>query len=122
MWQGDGSPAPVGRAYPLRLMITKKAVDRGTRVKVTFTLPNSGPQRVVVVGDFNHWDISATPMRKRGDVRSASVTLDTGRRYAAFRSLDESGHWFNDDHADELESNAFGGTNCIIDLPGPRSS
>ncbi len=96
-------------------MIIKKTVDRGARVKVTFTVPADGPQRIAVVGDFNDWNPYATPMRKRGDVRSASITLDTGRRYA-FRYLAENGHWFNDDQADGFEANSTGDTNCILDV------
>jgi 1,4-alpha-glucan branching enzyme len=96
-------------------MITKKSVDRGARVKVTFTIPANGSPRMAVVGDFNEWDPYATPMRKRGEVRSASITLDPGQRYA-FRYLAENGHWFNDDHADGYQDNATGDTNGIIDL------
>lgn len=95
-------------------MITKKRTGRGARVKVTFRLP-SGDRQVAVAGDFNGWDPTATPMRKRGDTRSASVNLDPGRRYS-FRYVDEHGRWFNDDLADEFEGNDFGESNCIIDL------
>jgi 1,4-alpha-glucan branching enzyme len=95
-------------------MITKKPTDRGKRVKVTFSVPTAdGP--VSVAGDFNGWDPTATPMRKRGDIRSVSVSLDAGRSYA-FRYVDEHGHWFNDALADRLEGNDFGETNCVIDL------
>jgi hypothetical protein len=95
-------------------MITKKRTGRGARVKVTFRLP-SGDRQVAVAGDFNGWDPTATPMRKRGDTRSASVNLDPGRRYS-FRYVDEHGRWFNDDLADEFEGNDFGESNSIIDL------
>ena len=95
-------------------MITKKRIDRGKRVKVTFSLPTTD-EKVAVAGDFNDWDPTATRMRKRGDTRSASVTLDAGRSYA-FRYIDEHGRWFNDDHADRFEGNGLGETNGIIDL------
>ena len=69
-----------------------------------------------MVGDFfNDWDTTANPLRKRGETRLASVVLEAGRRYA-FRYLDEDGHWFNDDQAEDLERNPFGETNCVIDL------
>lgn len=96
-------------------MITKKPVDRGERVKVTFTLPAEGTERVAVAGDFNEWDKGGLKLRKRGDTRSASVTLDPGQRYC-FRYVDDNGRWFNDDHADGFETNEYGETNCIIDL------
>jgi 1,4-alpha-glucan branching enzyme len=97
-------------------MITKKAVEKGERVKVTFTLP-AGSGRVSVAGDFNEWDKAGLKLRKRGEIRSVSVKLDPGQRYA-FRYVDEAGQWFNEDHADAYEYNEFGETNCIIDLRG----
>lgn len=95
-------------------MITKRPVDGGARAKVTFTLP-AGDRRIAVVGDFNDWDRRATPLKKRGDTRAASVTLERGRRYA-FRYVDEDGRWFNDEQVDDLESNGLGEANCVIDL------
>jgi len=101
-------------------MITRKVVDGGSHVKVTFALPCEAADRVAVVGDFNEWDATVTPMRKRGDTRSASVTLEPGSRYG-FRYLDGSGRWFNDDQADGFEQNEFGDSNCVIDLTGYAS-
>lgn len=95
-------------------MITKQRRRDGAQVKVTFTVP-AGERRVAVAGDFNDWDGTATPLRKRGEVCSASVTLESGRRYA-FRYLDEEGCWFDDDEADAYEPNGFGDENGVIDL------
>ena len=95
-------------------MITKRPVDGGSRVEVTFTLPlGVGP--VSVAGDFNEWDESATPLRTEGETCSATVTVEGGRRYG-FRYVDERGRWFNDDVADSYEPNDFGGHNGVIDL------
>lgn len=89
---------------------------KGDKVKVTFTLPADEPAgKVAVAGDFNEWDATATTLRKRGDSRSASVTLDAGRRYA-FRYRAADGSWFNDDGAHAYERNEFGDDNAIIDL------
>ncbi|HVM10266.1 MAG TPA: isoamylase early set domain-containing protein [Acidimicrobiales bacterium] len=89
---------------------------KGDKVKVTFTLPADEPEgKVAVAGDFNDWDTSATTLRKRGDKRSASVTLDAGRRYA-FRYCTADGSWFNDEEAHGYERNDFGEENAIIDL------
>ena len=60
-------------------MVTKKRVDGGARVKVIFTLPAVEER---VAGDFNDWDAAATPRRKRGDTRSASVSLAAGQRHS----------------------------------------
>ena len=89
---------------------------KGDKVKVTFVLPADAPAgKVSVVGDFNGWDESATTLRKRGETRSANVTLDAGRRYA-FRYRTADGEWFNDEAAHSYERNDFGGDNGIIDL------
>ena len=89
---------------------------KGDKVKVTFTLPADEPTgKVAVAGDFNDWDATATTLRKRGGTRSASVTLEPGRRYA-FRYRADDGSWFNDDTADSYEPNEFGEHNAIIDL------
>ena len=88
---------------------------KGDKVKVTFSLPADATDKVAVAGDFNGWDPSATTLRKRGDTRSASVTLEPGRRYA-FRYCTPTGDWFNDEGAHGYEPNEFGGENGIIDL------
>ena len=96
-------------------MITCEPSAEG-KAAVTFSLPCPGPAAsVVVLGDFNGWDPTATPMRKAGDVQTASVVLEGGRRYF-FRYLDEEGRWFNDEKADDYVSNDYGESNCVIDL------
>lgn len=91
----ESSSVPRRRAKGL-VVITKKVVDGGSHVKVTFTLPAEAAVGVAVVGDFNAWDATVTPTRKRGDTRSASITLEPGSR-CRFRYLDGSGRSFNDD-------------------------
>ena len=96
-------------------MILREPTKGGDKVRVTFVLPiddDSGD--TFVVGDFNSWNSGATILRRRGDVRSASVTLTTGRRYA-FRYY-RAGRWFDDDDADAYEPNEHGQRNCIVDL------
>ncbi|HUP69279.1 MAG TPA: isoamylase early set domain-containing protein [Acidimicrobiales bacterium] len=91
----------------------KKGSDQ---VKVTFALPeDTVAGRAAVVGDFNDWDPTATPLRKKGDQRVATVTVPAGSRYA-FRYVTEDGRWFNDDTAYGYEANGFGGDNAVIDL------
>ncbi|HEX7165761.1 MAG TPA: isoamylase early set domain-containing protein [Acidimicrobiales bacterium] len=95
---------------------------KGDKVKVTFTIPADEPAgKVAVAGDFNGWDPSATTLRKRGDVRSATVTLEVGRRYA-FRYCTPDGEWFNDDGAHSYEANEYGDDNAIIDLTDGATS
>jgi hypothetical protein len=46
------------------------------------------------------------------------VVLDAGRSYR-FRYLDDAGRWHDDPAADRVADSASGGTDCVIDLPGP---
>jgi 1,4-alpha-glucan branching enzyme len=98
-------------------VITKQPAVGGDEVTVTFSVPAS-ERRISVAGDFNGWDVNATPLQPNGGTASASVPLNLGRRYA-FRYVDETGYWFNDDDADDFELNPLGGTNCIVDLTSP---
>ena len=99
-------------------MITKNAKHRGPNVKVTFSIPTGWLDRpACVVGDFNDWDPTATPMRKKGADRVASVVVEPGRCYA-FRYLDADGRWYDDPAADRVVANRFGGTDSVIDLSG----
>lgn len=97
-------------------MIRREPLNGGEQVKVTFVVPANGSGKVAVAGDFNGWDPTVTVLRKRGDNRSASITLGTGQRYA-FRYFDvAAGRWFNDEAADAYERNEFGEDNSILDL------
>jgi hypothetical protein len=96
-------------------MILRELTKRGDKVKVTFVLPADDKRDdIFVAGDFNAWNPGATKLRRRGDVRTASVTLAAGRRYS-FRYYRHA-EWFNDDHADDHELNDYGGKNGILDL------
>ncbi len=101
-------------------MIDKKHKHRGKNVKVTFSIPVEWLDRPVsVVGDFNGWDPTANPMRKRGSVRSASVVLAPGHCYR-FRYLDASGRWHDDPAADDVVDNGSGAGDCVVDLCEPE--
>lgn len=96
-------------------MIEKTPLDDGSCVEVAFVVPVewvAGP--VSVAGDFNDWDIAATPLQPDGDSLVTSVVLPAGSRYA-FRYFSD-GSWFNDDAADGYEPNEFGSHNCVVDL------
>ena len=96
-------------------MIKQSPVKGKQQVKVSFILPSDAVTgKVSVVGDFNDWDPTAHPLRSRGNgTRSAAVTLPAQRRFA-FRYLDESGRWLDDDAASAYEENGFGGVNSVV--------
>ena len=72
--------------------------------KVTFTVSKPGAgeiQKVHVVGEFNGWSTSATPMkRSRNGLFTASMDLKPGREYQ-FRYLLDIDRWENDAEADK---------------------
>ena len=96
-------------------MIKQSPVKGKQQVKVSFILPGDAVTgKVSVVGEFNDWDPTAHPLRSRGNgTRSAAVTLPAQRRFA-FRYLDESGRWLDDDAASAYEENGFGGVNSVV--------
>ena len=88
-------------------------------VKVTFVISENGADgQIAVVGDFNGWDPTATPLRRHRGRRRASVVVEPGRRYA-FRYLAEGGRWFNDEAADDYQPNQHGGSDSVLDLSSP---
>jgi 1,4-alpha-glucan branching enzyme len=103
-----------------RDVIHHEAERGGDQVRVTFSIPDDGPngQAVAVVGDFNGWDPTATPTRRKGNRREATITMQVGRRYA-FRYLCKDGTWFNDGGADAYELNEFGSYDSVLDLARP---
>lgn len=96
-------------------MLKREPIKNSQQVKVTFVIPHDASQgRVSVVGDFNNWDPTATPLVKRANnTRSASVTLDAGQRYRfRYRTADDA--WFNDEAADAYEASEHGSENCVL--------
>jgi len=92
-------------------MIRRKGKRNSNEVRVTFALPADDPHaEAVLVGEFNNWDRTAHPLKKRSNrTYSVAVTLEKGRKYA-FRYYDPANDvWFNDPEAD-----AYAGDNGII--------
>lgn len=94
-------------------MIKRSKAAGGTRV--TFVLENDAP--VSVVGDFNHWDALAHPLKPRTNgTRSTAVVLPAGTR-TCFRYLEDGGRFFDDPDADLLEDNGWGATHGVLVVP-----
>ncbi|AWB65939.1 glycoside hydrolase [Saccharobesus litoralis] len=79
--------------------------------KVTFRLTKEQAQAadtVHVVGDFNEWDESATPMKKlkNGDF-TLGLDLESGKAYQ-FRYLLNADVWENDWDADDYTPSSVG--------------
>ena len=102
-------------------MITKERASEQGFVRVTFELPsNMWAERVNLVGEFNDWDTSATPMqRNRSDANwRTTLVLEAGQRYR-FRYLIDGREWLNDWHADDHVENPYGTHDSVIDLETP---
>ena len=78
--------------------------------KVTFTVPeleSNGVQNIHVVGEFNRWSTSASPMkRSKKGIFKTSLDLEPGREYQ-FRYLLNDDHWANDAEADKSADTPF---------------
>jgi 1,4-alpha-glucan branching enzyme len=99
-------------------MIEKKRSNKPGWMYVTFALPSTmWADQVNLVGDFNDWDTTATPMqRDRLDANwKASVELQTGQGYR-FRYLIDGKDWLNDWRADDHIVNPDGVCDSVIDL------
>jgi 1,4-alpha-glucan branching enzyme len=103
----------------------KKTYVKSRKVgKVTFQLAKSEvPEDVEVenvhlVGDFNNWEESGTPMKysKRHKAYRATIELDPGEEYQ-FRYLVNGQIWCNDWAADAYVPNNMGEDNCVVVSP-----
>ena len=88
--------------------------------KVTFKISEkegNGPTMAHVVGEFNDWSTTATPMkRSKNGTFSATVELEKGRSYQ-FRYLLGQTHWENDPDADDYLPTPFGDShNSVVSL------
>lgn len=79
--------------------------------RVTFNLPKEAAYSAVhahLVGDFNNWNIYATPMKKLEDGSfTVNVDLLCGREYQ-FRYLINESTWENDWKADKYVPSPLG--------------
>lgn len=101
-------------------MIEKTYLKTKPECKVKFALPAEqleGAKKVFLVGDFNNWDESATPMRKQKTGMFAStINLEKDKQYQ-FRYLVDGSTWLNDDSADAyVQSPVSSEHNCVLHL------
>lgn len=105
-------------------MIQKKFVKSRQVCKITFAVPETElPEgldidALFLVGDFNEWDETATPMkRNREGVYRTTIELAPGQG-TQFRYLANGVHWFNAWDADNYLPNGFGSENCLVTASG----
>jgi hypothetical protein len=95
-------------------MIFKSQSPQPGYVRIRFELPPFlWAVHVAVVGDFNGWCPTATPLRQdREGVWQAQVDLPLGSR-CEFRYLVD-GAWMTDYHADDFVANPYGSDNSVV--------
>lgn len=100
------------------MSIKKEFISDYRICRVTFILPKGigkNVKKAQVVGEFNGWSQSATPMKKMRDgTFSAIIELPLYREYQ-FRYLLEDKMWMNDSAADRFVPTPFGDSeNCVL--------
>ena len=93
------------------MSIQKKYLKTRPVCKVTFRMPEEKAVQVkcvCVVGEFNNWDVGATPMiqLKNGSFK-VTLDLDRGKEYQ-FRYLVNDNEWENDGDADKYVATPYG--------------
>lgn len=85
---------------------------------VQFTLPVPAAHQVVVVGDFNHWDTHATPLRRTpSGTWRATVRLKPGAHVYSF--VVDGSRWVPDPAAPLAPGSDFGSPNSLVTVtPG----
>jgi 1,4-alpha-glucan branching enzyme len=91
------------------------AGENGRRIEVELTCEAPKAETVFVAGDFNHW--RARDLRLRRDAAGSwkvQVWLAPGRYEYRFIV---DGEWQDDPHASARVPNAFGSSNCVLQIP-----
>ena len=96
-------------------MLKKRFLKSRNTVQVTFyTADTLTADSVCLVGDFNDWDESATPMTPLKDGRfKVMLELEPEGEYE-FRYLVNGEEWHNDWEADRYAPNPHGSENCVV--------
>ncbi len=83
--------------------------------KVTFKFRTEA-DNLVLIGDFNGWDETATPMKKAKDgTFSVTVEMESGCEQQ-FLYLADGKIWLNDEAADKYVLSSLGSENSVIIL------
>jgi 1,4-alpha-glucan branching enzyme len=93
------------------MCIEKKYFNGRHICKVTFNLPWEAAEfatTVHIVGDFNNWNLQATPMRRLKDgAFTVTIDLERSKEYQ-FRYLIDFAKWENDTNADKYVPSPYG--------------
>ena len=98
-------------------MLTKAYTKTGRSCRVTFEYVHpSAAKTVALCGEFNQWDPTTYPMRKRRDGSfHITISLEPGRDYR-FKYLVDGQVWENDAAADGYVPNEFGTDDSVVSV------
>ncbi|MBI3958583.1 MAG: isoamylase early set domain-containing protein [Chloroflexi bacterium] len=98
-------------------MPKKTYTKSGKSCRVTFELSAAvNAQSACLCGEFNSWDASAHPMRRRKDGSFAlTLSLTSGQEYR-YRFLLDGARWENDWAADAYAPNPFGADDSVVQV------
>lgn len=108
--QGGGALPPVA---------TQPSVSHATDTVVKFVYVGPQASKVSLVGDFNDWDLSKTPMVRsaNGGLWTVTLPLKAGRHLYAF--VVDGNTWASDPGAPMAPDDGFGHVNSVRNVPGP---
>lgn len=93
-----------------------KVSPRTKKTSFQITLPEA--ESVALVGDFNGWSDSATPMKKnKTGVWKVDLALEEGEYQ--FRYLVNQSEWYNDEDV-PVVPNIFGSENSVVTVSFPK--
>jgi hypothetical protein len=105
-------------AASLALALRPARPEAARPVPFVITAPNAA--RVSLVGDFNDWNPSATPLhRAAGNVWWVVVTLAPGRYHYSF--VVDGTHWVTDPVAPRAADDDYGQQNSVVTILAQRS-
>ena len=96
-------------------MLRKVYSQTGRKCRVTFEMnPGDHVQTAYVCGEFNEWNKTSHPMKRRKDgTFSTMMWLPTGQQYR-FRYLLDGERWENDYAADAYLPNPYGNDDSVV--------
>jgi 1,4-alpha-glucan branching enzyme len=95
----------------------KKSYPKGKMTcRVTFELPSSvKAEKASLAGDFNNWDLTSHPMKRRKKDGAFTIAIDLPRgQIFHFRYWLDGKRWENDWAADAYVPGPFGEDNSVV--------
>ena len=122
---GDGGPRPDAAPREVAAApgtpaapVQQVAREAPATQNVQFVFVSAEASTVSVVGDFNNWDLAATPLRRTGSggIWSVVVPLPAGEHQYSY--VVDGKTWVPDASAPQSPAGEFGGTNSVLFVGG----